>query len=99
MFAVCGCRSVVHHTDATIPPGYYLVVGHVNKPGLIECGVSEKTLRELIEEAGGAPHGDSLDHIEVSYSGKTNFFSLNQNPQLPCGARVRVRIPLFDVIH
>lgn len=97
LFTMCGCRSAIPRFNASIPTGYYLVVGHVNKPGLIKCGATEKTLKALIDEAGGPTRNAHLDSIQVSFAGTTNFFSLNQNPQLPCGAKVKVSIPLFDL--
>lgn len=99
LFTMCGCRSAAPRLNASVPSGYYLVVGHVNKPGLIKCGETEKTLKALINEAGGPTRNASLDSIQVSFAGTTNYFNLNENPMLPCGARVHVSFPLFDLIR
>lgn len=91
----CGCQSSPPRFNAKIPPGYYLVVGHVHKPGLIKCGARDKTLQALIDEAGGQTRTAFLDSIRVSSGDTTNFFSLSQNPELPCGSRVWVSTSLW----
>jgi hypothetical protein len=89
--AFTGCHSGPPKLSAGMPPGYYLIVGHVKNPGLVKCDGAEIPLTTLIAEAGGVTHKGFTGAIRVVYAGNTNFVNLKkQDPLLPCGTRVSV---------
>src|SRR5262245_31777885 len=89
--------------DVSVPVGYYRVIGAVNKPCLVECADSEKSLMSVITEAGGLKPTAYRKKIDVSCAGTTNYYNANKinsgeiaDPLLPCGALVRVRNRFFE---
>ena len=85
-----------------VPAGNYRVEGHVQRPGLVPCGGSEKTLMTVIKEAGGFTIQSYLKRIRVSYAGTTNYFNGRkiltheiEDPLLPCGSTISVLDNMF----
>lgn len=104
---LCGCQAprrgastiaLPSPAEQVSPPGHYLVVGEVHRPGPIACTEKDRTLSELIDQAGGFSDLASLKRVLVFRSGVTNNYNFWRikdgtlaDPIVPCGATVRVK--------